>query len=188
MNWRKHLDLEGQHAFLSPSKYSWIRYDDDKIADAYRTARAAERGTKLHAIANELISQGIKLPRTKKTLDHFVNDALGFGMRSEQPLYFSENAFGTADAISFKNGRLRIHDLKTGLTKVSMDQLLIYAALFCLEYGIKPSEIEMILQIYQNDQVIFHSPEADEIVPIMDRIVTADRIIETIKEEEFDNE
>lgn len=37
---------------------------------------------------------------------------------------------------------LRIHDLKTGISPVHMDQLLIYAALFCLEYKIKPGSID----------------------------------------------
>lgn len=184
MIWRRHSELEGQHSFLSPSKSAWLRYDDEKIATTYKNFQAAARGTKLHEIAKQLIDEKIKLPRTQKTLDHFVNDAIGFGMNSEQVLYYSDNAFGTADAISFKNGKLRVHDLKTGVTPVSMDQLLIYAAFFCLEYGIKPSDIEVVLQIYQNDQVIFHNPQADEIVPIMDRIVTANKIIEQIKEEE----
>ena len=73
----------------------------------------------------------------------YVNDAIGFRMRPEQPLFYSENCFGTADAISFdeKKKYLRIHDLKTGVGKVKLDQLLIYASLFCLEYNFKPGDM-----------------------------------------------
>jgi hypothetical protein len=33
----------------------------------------------------------------------YVNDAIGYQMTPEQPIYYSENCVGTADAISFKN-------------------------------------------------------------------------------------
>ena len=59
----------------------------------------------------------------------------------EQALYYSDNCFGTADAISFKKNFLRIHDLKTGVTPGSMKQLLIYASMFCLEYNFLPIQI-----------------------------------------------
>ena len=36
MNWNRHSDLEGSHAFLSASKYHWINYDADKLADSYK--------------------------------------------------------------------------------------------------------------------------------------------------------
>ena len=35
MNFNKHSDLEGCHAFLSASKYHWINYDDEKLVTAY---------------------------------------------------------------------------------------------------------------------------------------------------------
>ena len=62
-----------------------------------------------------------------------------------------------------------------------MKQLEIYAAIFCLEYGYKPGDIEIELRIYQNDEVLVHNPTADDILPIMDRIITADKIIESMK-------
>ena len=105
-------------------------------------------------------------------------------MIPEKILYYSENCFGTADAISFKNGLLRIHDLKTGVIPAHIEQLLIYASLFCLEYRMNPSDIDIELRIYQNDEVVIHIPEADEIVPIMDKIKTFDRIINDIKKED----
>ena len=105
-------------------------------------------------------------------------------MHPEKILYYSDNCFGTADAISFRNSMLRIFDLKTGLIPAKIEQLLIYAALFCLEYKLLPSDIDIELRIYQNNEVLFHIPEADEIVPIMDKIKTFDKIINEIKKED----
>ena len=145
---------------------------------------AAARGTKLHAMAKDLIDEHIKLRGNSTTLAAYVNDAIGYGMTPEQPLYFSENCFGTCDAIAFRNGYLRIHDLKSGVTPASMNQLLVYAALFCLEYEIQPREIEhKELRIYQSDEVMIHEPCDDEILPIMDKIIFFDKLIGKIKEE-----
>lgn len=184
MNFNKHSALEGQHAFLGASKYHWINYDSDKVAEAYSKFLATQRGTVLHAFAEQCITLGQKLPKSQKTLNMYVNDAIGYKMTPEQILYYSENCFGTADAISFRNHTLRIHDLKTGVIPAHMEQLEIYAALFCLEYGFKPSDIDMELRIYQNNEVLVHNPTAEEIVPIMDKIVTFDKVISKIKEQE----
>lgn len=184
MNFNKHSDLEGKHAFLGASKYHWIRYDKDKIAESFRNHLAVERGTRLHAFASECIKLRIKLPRSKNTLNLFVNDAIGYKMESEQPLYFSENCFGTADAISFRNKTLRIHDLKTGASKTHMEQLEIYAALFCLEYKIRPVDIQIELRIYQNDEVLVHNPDPIDILAIMEKITEFDKIIRTLRIEE----
>jgi hypothetical protein len=113
----------------------------------------------------------------------YVNDAIGYRMTAEQMLFYSVNCFGTADAISFRNKVLRIHDLKTGTTPTSMKQLEVYAAMFCLEYGYKPYEIDIELRIYQNDDIMEEVPEADDIVHIMDKIVTFDKQIEILKAE-----
>ena len=184
MNFNKHLNLEGQHAFLGASKYHWINYDNEKVSDAFLKFMAAQKGTRLHAFAAECISLGQKLPRSKKTLNMYVNDAIGFGMTPEQVLYYSDNCFGTADAISFKNDFLRIHDLKTGTIPAHIEQLEIYAALFCLEYRIKPGDIDIELRIYQNDEILYHNPTAEDIVPITDKIITFNKIINSIKEQE----
>lgn len=181
MNFNRHYGLEGKHAFLSASQYHWLNYTDDKLIDRFNNWKATERGTRLHALAAQLIDEGIKLPRTNQTLNMYVNDGIGYKMTTEQILYFSENCFGTADSISFNKDFLRIHDLKTGVTPAHMEQLEIYAALFCLEYKIKPGEIGMELRLYQNDEKIIFQPTAEDIFPIMDKIITSDKIISQIK-------
>ena len=65
-----------------------------------------------------------------------------------------------------------------------MEQLEIYAALFCLEYRKKPGEIDMELRIYQNDDVLVHHPTAEDILPIMDKIIAFDKLINKLKIEE----
>ena len=181
MNFNNHSMLEGKHAFLGASKYHWINYDADKVAESYSRFLAVQKGTELHDFAAQCIKLGQKLPRSKKTLNMYVNDAIGFKMTPEQVLYYSENCFGTADSISFRDGLLRIHDLKTGATPAHMEQLMIYAALFCLEYKVKPSEIDMELRLYQSDNVFYYNPTVEDIVPIIDKIISFDKIIANIK-------
>lgn len=153
MNFKKHSELEGRHAFLGASKYHWINYDTETLKKSYSSHLAKMRGTELHDFAATCIRLRQKLPKSKKTLNLYVNDAIGYRMTPEQPLFYSEYCFGTADAISFEDGFLRIHDLKTGSTPAHMEQLKIYAALFCLEYKVKPGEIKIELRIYQYDDV-----------------------------------
>lgn len=184
MNFNNHSKLEGQHAFLGASKYHWINYDDEKLAQSYTNFLAAQKGTILHEFAAQCIKLGQKLPSSKKTINRYVNDAIGFKMVPEQVLFYSENCFGTADSILFRNNLLRIHDLKTGGIPAHMEQLEIYAALFCLEYDVRPANIDMELRIYQNDEILYHNPTAEDIVPIMDKIITFDKVINKIKEQE----
>lgn len=184
MIFNKHSNLEGQHAFLGASKYHWINYSEDKVANAYSNFLAAQKGTELHDFAAQCIKLGQKLPKSKKTLNMYVNDAIGYKMTPEQILYYSDNCFGTADSISFRNGLLRIHDLKTGIIPAHMEQLMIYAALFCLEYKINPTDIDMELRIYQTDEVLFCNPTGSEILPITDKIISFDKIISNIKLQE----
>ena len=183
MNFVRHFNLEGKHALFGASNSSWLRYDDEKAAQVYFNMMAKQRGTKLHEWAKQTIDLGIKQPRSKKTLYAYVNDAIGFKMSTEVVLYYSDRFFGTADAISFRDNFLRIHDLKTGKGPVHMEQLMIYAALFCLEYRVKPGEIDIELRIYQNNDILVCNPEADEILPIMDRIQRLDKILARIDEE-----
>lgn len=184
MNFLKHSNLEGQHAFLGASKYHWINYDENKVAESYSKFLATQRGTILHDYAAQSIRLGQKLPKSRKTLNMYVNDAIGYKMTPEQVLYYSDNCFGTADAICFRNNLLRIHDLKTGVIPAHMEQLEIYAALFCLEYKIKPGDIDMELRLYQSDEVLYHKPTVEDIAPIMDKIIAFDKIINRIKEQE----
>lgn len=181
MLFNSHTNLKGQHAFLSASKPYWIRYDDDKLDNVYIASLAAKRGTELHELAHNLIRLGVKLPSSKKTLNMFVNDAIGYRMISEQILYYSDNAYGTADSISFRKNVLRISDLKTGIIEKTLEQLEIYAAFFCLEYRVKPHEIDIILRVYQSDEIKEEEPDPDVIVHIIDRIITFDKRINTLK-------
>ena len=61
MRWNKHSRLEGQHAFLGASQYSWLNYDEDKLVDKYYNFLATLRGTQLHELAAKLIEEaGLK--------------------------------------------------------------------------------------------------------------------------------
>ena len=184
------MRLKGQHSFLSASQHSWINYTDDELIKAYYARQAAEEGTKKHALAAMLIEEKEKLPDIQRTLNMYVNDAIDFDMIPEQPVCFSENAFGTADAIAFDedSGYLRIHDLKTGSTKVvdkngRIPQLEIYAAYFLLEYDYDIRDIEIELRVYQSNKIIIEKPYIDDIAPIMDKTIYFDKLIERLKQE-----
>lgn len=181
MNFNSHSELEGRHAFLSPSQYHWINYTDEKLDARFIAARAAARGTALHELAHSGIRLGVKFSSSDKTLAAYVRDAIKFSMVPEQPLYYSDNCFGTADTLSFSRKFLRIHDLKTGIGKTSIHQLEVYAALFCLEYSQSPWEIEIELRIYQGGNIAVERPDPDVILHIMDRIIQFDRRIDLLK-------
>lgn len=181
MIWHDHSKLTGKHAFMGASKYHWINYTEEKMIQSYRNAEAVARGIELHELAARLIKNNIRLPKNNTSLNAYVNDAIGYKMDTEKMLYYSDNCFGTADAISFKKNVLRIHDYKSGTNTASMNQLLIYAALFCLEYNKKPGDIEIVLRIYQNGQIVEEIPEPKDIVFIMDKIISFDRLIENLK-------
>lgn len=212
MIFNKHLNLEGKHALLGGSKYYWINdiSQEDKLK-RIRSFYIADLGTALHEVAKKRIKYGFKLAKHDKksviidileagipeivlrsinfdlvfdNLQNYVNDAIGFKMTPEQPLYYSDFCFGTADAISYRDGYLRIHDLKTGLMSAHIEQLEIYAALFCLEYKIKPGDIKIELRIYQSGEIIVHNPEADEILPIIDQAISYTKFIMKNQKEE----
>lgn len=191
MRFNSHFDLQGKHAFMAPSSPSWIGYDEDKMDKSFFTAQAALLGTRKHNLAAELIQMRIKLPPVRKTMNMYVNDAIGFKMTPEQPLYYSDNCFGTADAISFRldpnenRWMLRIHDLKTGSTRTTMKQLEVYACLFGLEYNFDLSEIDIELRIYKSDDIEIHTPDLDDLMHIVDKIKTYDRRIEEMKKEAY---
>lgn len=185
MIWNDHSNLKGTHAAFGASRYSWINYTDDKFIASVRNAEAAARGTELHDFAATCIRLKQPLPKTKKTLNMYVNDAIRFHMQPEQILFYSYDFYGTADSIIFRNGLLRVHDLKTGMIVPGhMEQLEIYAALFCLEYQTKPEEIEMELRLYQADNIIFYNPAPEEIRGIMNKIVHFDKLAKQIRAEE----
>lgn len=181
MNFNKHSNLEGQHAFLGASNYHWINYNEEKLDSSYINFLARQKGTELHDFACRCIKLGIKLPKTRQTLNMYVNDAIGYKMTPELLLYYSDNCFGTADSLSFRKNLLRVHDYKSGETPASIHQLEIYAALFCLEYRIKPADIDMELRLYQSNEVIVCEPQSPDISSIMDKIILFDKRIEKIK-------
>lgn len=182
MIFNSHSELSGKHAFLSPSNYHWLNYDDHKLEARFHSVMAARRGSDIHALAHEAIRLGIKLSRSNQSLSTYVNDAIGYKMICEQILYYSSNCFGTADTIAFRRNKLRIHDLKTGITAVSEKQLEVYAAIFCLEYGYSPFDIEIELRIYQRDEIRVYEPIPEAILHIMDKIIYFDQQVEAIKE------
>ena len=117
-----------------------------------------------------------------ETIKSYVNDAITFKMTPEQPLIFSDEFFGTADAISFDDGVLRIHDLKTGVSG-EIEQLEVYAALFCLEYDVKPIDISIELRLYKQNEVLVFEPTIEDLAPIMDIISTNAKFIADAKKQ-----
>lgn len=179
MRFNRHSELKDRHSFLSASKPSWLNYDPERTLEAYANARAAQRGTELHALAHEAIRLGVKFPNTTKTIDCYVNDCIGYRMQNEIPLCVHPVlAFATPDAIDFgphpdENSLykhlLRIFDLKTGVKPADMRQLKIYAAYFCMEYGVRPMETDYDLRIYQNDEIDAWDTDPEEIAYIISR-------------------
>ena len=212
MNFINHSDLAGTHAFLSPSQNAWTNYSDEKLVQRYLSAQAVERGTRLHEFAAEAIRLNRRLGG-RDTLSMHVNDAIGYKMTPEQTLFYSYNCYGTTDAIAYKRNVLRIHDLKTGEVEAHIKQLYIYAALFCLEYGLKANELrkkgygdndiarylgvkaneihfepekmdDIILRIYQFNEVKEEHPDPQEIRGFMNIIINHDRVLSNLKAEE----
>lgn len=181
MNFNEHYNLQGKHAFLSASNSHWVNYTPEKLVQVYNNQLNKEEGTILHAFAQMAIERKIKVAPLKKALNAFINDAIGFNMQPEQVLYYSDNCFGTSDAIMFKDGVLRIHDLKTGHTKVYFNQLDVYVALFCLEYNIDPYKISIVERIYQGNGFTENIPNPDDILTVMKRIQEFDVILDRIK-------
>lgn len=206
MNFNRHFELEGKHAILSASSWRWLNDDQDALVQRLCSQYATTIGTILHDVARKHIKHRIKLHKYDKNsvalelleqgipafiidainfdgmfnnLMNYVNDGIMFKMQPEVVLYYSKNFFGTADAIMYseKDNFLRIHDFKSGVSPTHMEQLLIYAALFSLEYRIKPKEFDSELRIYQNGEVVYHEPSADEIMSVVETITTFDKFI-----------
>lgn len=183
MRFNKHLNLQGEHAFLSPSQYHWINYTSNRLAEKWASSKAAEYGIAQHLYAKQEIDAG-RLSNLVGTIGMFINDAIQHRMVTEQVLFYSENCFGTADAIQFRYNTLRIHDLKTGVWPGSVHQLEIYAAIFCLEYDKDPFNINIELRIYQDNEVLVYDADPDDIAFIMEKIQEFDKQINQIRLEE----
>ena len=183
MSYQYSFDRLPDHAIFSPSQPSWLNYTEEQTIERYRKAQATEMGTRLHEWAAETISLNIRQSRTRKTLNMFINDAIGFHMIPEDDrthatrFVYSEFFFGTCDAYCYNHGILRIHDLKTGKGPVHPEQLEIYAALFYLQEKLDPYKNQTILRIYQNDDVVEWEPDPERIKGIMDLIVDRDKIL-----------
>lgn len=190
----KHPELEGKHALLSASKYSWIRYTPEKFEEIFRNHRATALGSQLHEFAKMAIDLNQSQPRNTKTLNMYINDCIGMRMTPEVPLVYDKFfSFGTADAIRFdakpKNSprpKLYIFDLKTGVTEAKFDQLMIYAVLFCHEYGFRVGEVDVELRIYQNDEKREYIPELAELINISDKLEHFHAIAAYISKEDSD--
>lgn len=207
MIWNDHKEFEGKHAFLGASQFRWINWDFQTLEERYYGQFAQLIGTTLHELAQDCINHRIKLNKSDKhlidlylskvyvpkaaydsdaillNLIPFVNDAIGFHMSSEVVLYYSYYCFGTCDAICVneKEKIIRIHDYKSGETPAHMEQLLIYAALYYLEYRKNPNEYKTILRIYQNFETVEYIPEPMEIEKFMKLIRDYDNHIQIMK-------
>lgn len=210
MQWNDHKQLEGKHAFLGASNFHWVNWNDQIFENRYYSQFSTTIGTAIHALAHDCILNRTKLNKHDRhlieiTLYHayipkdaydpddilmnlipFVNDAIGYHMSSEILLYYNNYCFGTCDAISFseKERILRIHDLKTGTTTAHMEQLLIYAALFCLEYHKNPHQFKTELRIYQNFNIVVEEPDANDIETFMNLIQERSQTIMSYLERE----
>lgn len=206
MIWNRHYKLEGQHAgILGASRPTWALEEDEQFRQRVLSYYASTIGTLMHGIAKKYISHKFKMHKYDKSsvvldlldsgipdciidildfdsmfinLMTYINDCVSYGMDAEILLYYSDNCFGTTDAIGYfdRSKCLRVHDLKTGKTQAKIEQLLVYAALFCLEYKVKPEELnEIELRIYQLCEVLVHKPSSDEVRYFMNRIQQRDQ-------------
>ena len=185
MRFNEHTRLTGLHAFLSASSPHWVNYEEEKLVRVFHERMTAKRGSELHAFAKEAIRLKIWQIDNGQTLNSYINDGIGFRMTPEVTLSATPNCFGTADTISFdeKTNLLRVHDLKNGVHEASMEQLRLYAAMFCIEYGYRPSEIQTKLRIYQNDAIKEEEPTQHDLNWLISRIRTSDAILEECKKE-----
>lgn len=213
MIFKKHSELEGKHAILSPSAWRWINDDPEALVKRLCSQYLSTIGTILHDIARKHIQHRIKLNKYDKknvmlelveqgvpafvidtinfdsmyeNLMRYVNECVAFKMSPEVVLCFGKYFFGTADAIKYDEETrfLRIHDLKTGTTPAHREQLMIYVALFCLEYAIKPSSIMVELRIYQGCEIDMWTPSTEEIVQVMETIIAHENLMHKLREED----
>jgi hypothetical protein len=184
MHFKEHSNLAGAHAFLSPSSYHWINYTTEKLTHRWHTAQASILGVEHHRFADEAIARGW-YQDDDTTLSMYINDCIRFRMTPEVLLYYSDNCFGTADAIAYRYGKLRISDYKSGMTKASIHQLEVYAAIFCLEYEVHPWDIQSIqLRIYQFGECHLYDGDPDFILQIMEKIIAFDSQLNILRQEE----
>ena len=112
------------------------------------------------------------------TTKQFINDSIGFRMESEKRLTVSSMIYGTADAVRYytKENLLRVSDLKTGKRPAKIEQVFIYAALYCYEYKLKPLNTNFEARIYQNGEIFIEQPSGEDINEILINIVHKDEV------------
>lgn len=213
MYWNDHKKLEGTHAFLGASTYSWINWTDTLFEQRFKSQYSTTIGTAIHELASKCIKSRIKLNPgdvnlIKVTLSNvgvpksvynaediltnlipFVNDSIGYHMQSEIVLYYSMFCYGTTDAIGYdeKNKILRVHDYKSGANPAKIEQLHIYTALFCLEYHIQPKSLRGIEnRIYQNFEVLEDFPTAETIEKYMELIKSRSEMAQKLYERDIE--
>lgn len=200
--------FKGTHAKLNASNSSWRRYKtEEQFYNKYVADYAQDLGTAVHNLSEDLINFKIKVNKNDKhllmyaiakagipknaydldfifpTFAMYVNDAIGYRMTAEKVIGYSEVAYGTSDAISLKDGLLRIHDLKTGHSPAHMDQLITYAAFYCLNNDIKPESIKFELTLYQAGDKLTYIPTSEEVAEAMQETVNGSDIMMRFLEE-----
>ena len=110
------------------------------------------------------------------TIKSYINDCIAFKMETEVRVEFSENFFGTADAIRFDGKNLKVFDLKTGATPGKIEQPIIYACLYLLKYHIAVESVSVEARIYQNNDILGATPDTSELIPIMNKIIHLDNL------------
>ena len=210
MIWKDYSEFKRRvkdaHAFCGASNYHWRNYDKEKLIQTKMNSNANAIGTLLHSYAAKNIAEGFKLYKGDKrsilryltiennipaysvdidslfpNLMNYVNDSIGYRMTPEVLLYYSDNFYGTTDAISFKDDVLKISDLKTGKSPASFMQLENYAAFFCLDYKVKPTDLKKIeFRIYQGGEIIFAEPDPKILLPITEQIVEFNNVLENL--------
>lgn len=141
-----------KHAVFSPSEKYWVNYDRARIIQRYDQVIAIERGTALHELAAKCIDLKIHLDPCEGVIATYVSDCISYKMDTEVELVFTNEINGTADAIRYdrESNTLYVFDLKTGSTKASLVQVMIYAALWCCVHNRDPLTLSYDLRIYHN--------------------------------------
>lgn len=157
--------------------------------------REVERGVKTHIYEKYMVDTSKTYdPRVGSIfLDHlrylpgeaylsvkmFVCDSIGFRMESEQKLSVSKVIEGTADAVRFypKDNLLRISDLKTGSRPAKIEQVFIYAALYCYENRLDPLKTNFEARIYQNGEIYIEQPTGEEIKSLLNTILHINEVV-----------
>lgn len=157
--------------------------------------REVERGVKTHIYEKYMVDTSKTYdPRVGSIfIDHlrylpgeaylsvkmFVCDSIGFRMESEQKLSVSKVIEGTADAVRFypKDNLLRISDLKTGSRPAKIEQVFIYAALYCYENRLDPLKTNFEARIYQNGEIYIEQPTGEEIKSLLNTILHINEVV-----------